>query len=167
VNLAKHRGPTPPAPPTSDLPQSRIPLRRDLPHHLARPGLRHATDHRHATLDDPRLLVRDLFQRVPELRHVVEHDVRDDRHQRVADVRAIEPPAEADFDHRDIAPPVAEVQEPQGGADLEERDGRAVPLQFAYHGRDLRHPRGEFRVRNGHAIDLDSLFDVFEVRRRE
>ena len=51
----------------------------------------------------------------------------------------VEPPAEADLDHRDVAPPAAEVQEAEGGADLEERVGGSPAASSSPHGR--RRPR--------------------------
>ena len=65
---------------------------------------------RHAALRDPGLVRRDLFDRLAEDIGMVEADVRDDRDDRRDEVRAVEQPADADFDHGDVDARAREVE---------------------------------------------------------
>ena len=72
-----------------------------------------------AALDDRRLLVGDLRDRVAQPVHVVEIDVGHDRHAAVPGMGRIEPPAETDLDHREIRADLGEAREDDGGQQLE------------------------------------------------
>ena len=51
----------------------------------------------------PAFSARDLAQRVAEVLHVVDADRRDQRGDRLDDVRRVEPPAHPHLEHRDVA----------------------------------------------------------------
>lgn len=68
----------------------------------ARLGHGLAYDDRHVGLDDARLLVGYLGERVAEKLRVVHGDIRDDRELGRDDVRAVEAAAQSHFDDRDI-----------------------------------------------------------------
>ena len=105
---------------TSSCFSGRFPAARHDPfNHGPGPCLRHAADDRHARLDDPCFLECDLLDAIPEHLRVVEADACDDRHQRRYDIRGVEAPTEADFDHGNVALLPQEMQEPQSRTDLE------------------------------------------------
>ena len=118
-----------------------------------------------ARLEDARLLARDLLKRITEDLRVVKADVRDDgARRRGDDVRRVEPAAEADLQHHNIAPPPPEPQHGRRRHELKLRrrvvHGGDARLQRLTHGSKLR-------VRHRHAVDLHALSEALKVRRRE
>ena len=130
--------------------------------YLAQDGahLRHLriADGARAGLEDARLLARDLRERITKDLRVVEADVRDDgARRRGNDVRRVEPAAEADLQHHDIAPPPPEPQHGRRRHELELR-------RRVVHGGDTRLQRlthgGKLRVGHRSAVDLHALSEA-------
>ena len=141
------------------------PLRADLVQDGAHLRRLRIADGARAGLEDARLLARDLLERIAEDLRVVEADVRDDgARRRGNDVRRVEPAAEADLQHHDVAPPPPEPQHGRRRHELKLR-------RRVVHGGDARLQRlahgGKLRVRHGHAVDLHALGEALEIRRCE
>ena len=66
----------------------------------------------------------------PRMRDVIEADAGDDRNEGSQHVGRIEPPAEPDFDDRQVDLLSHEVHEPQRGRHLEERRPLALGFQL-------------------------------------
>src|SRR5262249_13055588 len=111
-------------------------------------------------LDDPRLLPRDLLDRVAEDLGVIQADRGDDRHQRREDVGAIEPAAEADLDHGDVDLAFGEVEESERRRHLEEGAVAAFGESFDPVERLL-----EPALVGPLADDADALTEVDQMRR--
>ena len=86
----------------------------------ARLGHGLAYDDRHVGLDDARLLVGYLGERVAEKLRVVHGDIRDDRELGRDDVRAVEAAAQSHLDDRDIHLLLGKILEGQGRGEFEE-----------------------------------------------
>src|SRR5262249_28666404 len=71
-------------------------------YHLDQPWTRLSDDEWHPPLRDPRLLHRDLLQRVAEVLHVIHFNLRHRAHERRDDIGAVETPAQSHFDHGDV-----------------------------------------------------------------
>ena len=65
---------------------------------------------RHTRLDDPCLLVSDVRESWAKDGRVIVADVRDHRHERLADVRRIESAAEADLQHGNVHTPAVSAE---------------------------------------------------------
>ena len=138
------------------------PLRADLVQDGAHLRRLRIADGARAGLEDARLLARDLLERIAEDLRVVEADVRDDgARRRGNDVRRVEPAAETDLQHHDVAPPPPEPQHGRRRHELKLR-------RRVVHGGDARLQRlahgGKLRVRHGHAVDLHALGEALEIR---
>jgi len=135
--------------------------RREWPH-----------DDRDARLDDSGLLGGDAREVVAEDLHVVHSDRRDRGRERLRnDVRRIEPPAEADLEHRHVDLLIEEVGERRGGRDLEVGEGRIGVESFARGPGaalpvDALEELGERVVVDVDPADRDALVHLLEVRRR-
>ena len=134
------------------------PLRTDLAQDAAHLRRLRIADGARAGLEDARLLARDLRERIAEDLRVVEADVRDDgARRRGDDVRRVEPAAETDLQHHNIAPPPPEPQHGRRRHELELR-------RRVVHGSDARLQRlahgGKLRVRYRFAVDLHALSEA-------
>ena len=117
-----------------------------------------------AALDDRGLLAGDLGDRVAQAVHVVEVDVRHDRHAAVPGMGRVEPPAQADLDERQVGTDLGEAGEDDGGQQLEL--GRLAVTRRDPVGGDqdaLDQPREVVRG-DRPAIDLDPLAVGHQVR---
>ena len=134
------------------------PLRADLVQDGAHLRRLRIADGARAGLEDARLLARDLLERIAEDLRVVEADVRDDgARRRGDDVRRVEPAAETDLQHHNIAPPPPEPQHGRRRHELELR-------RRVVHGSDARLQRlahgGKLCVRYRCAVDLHALSEA-------
>jgi len=99
---------------------------------------------------------------------VVQIDAHDRRGRGLGDVRGVEPPAEADFEHGDVDLLTAEVGERGGRQHLEER---RVAAQHAPRDQPRRrvphlvHGAGESGAGDRATVDRDALVHPHEVRR--
>ena len=142
----------------------------------AQPGARPAQHRAHlrrlriadgarAGLEDARLLARDLRERVAEDLRVIQTDVRDDGAcRRADDIRRVQPAAEPDLEHHDVA---AAALKPEHGRRRHELKLRRLVV----HGRNARLQRlargSKLRVRDWLAVDLHALGELLEKRGRE
>ena len=156
------------------LDQPRPPPPTDRADHLPRLVERHAADHRDPPLDDARLLPGDGRQGVAQLPLVIEADAGDDRDQRAADVRGVQPAAQSHFQNGDVGLLAGEVEHRGRGEDLEK--GRpdlvaAAAGRLGVHRLDRRlnfRQEGEKSVvRAGQAVDRDPLLDPLQVGQGE
>ena len=115
-----------------DLDERGLPLAGDAPDHpQGRPALTPQTTGTPG-LDDARFFEGDLLQRRAEMLLVVLGDRGDDRDERPDDVGRVEPPAHAHFEDGDVDLALGELDEGQGGHDLEV--GRVVDELALGHG---------------------------------
>ena len=119
----------------------------------------------HAGLHNPRLFQRDLLDRVAEELHVIHAHLGDDADRRGDDIRRVEPPAEADLDHRDIDLFLREAAKRERRAQFELGDLHAVLLAGLHRGPYTFHQRGQLIARNRFAVDADALVVYLDIRR--
>lgn len=127
----------------------------------ARLGHGLAYDDRHVGLDDARLLVGYLGERVAEKLRVVHGDIRDDRELGRDDVRAVEAAAQSHLDDRDVHLLLGKIFEGQGRGEFEERGVERLEETTL-----LPHEIDHILLGHHHAIDADALAEVHEVRTR-
>ena len=127
----------------------------------ARLGHGLAYDDRHVGLDDARLLVGYLGERVAEKLRVVHGDIRDDRELGRDDVRAVEASAQAHLDDRDVHFLLGKILEGQSRGEFEERGVERLEETTL-----LPHEIDHIVLGHHHAVDADALAEVHEVRTR-
>ncbi len=119
--------------------------------------------------EDAGLLAGDLGDGVAEVVLMVEGDVGDDGDEGVDDVGGVEAAAEAYFEDGYVDFLLSEVEEGEGGEDLEEawvvREGSLADEAFGC-GVYVEVEAGEVFVGDLDAVDLDALVDAGEVGRR-
>ena len=117
-----------------------------------------------AALDDRGLLAGDLGDRVAQAVHVVEVDVRHDRHAAVPGMGRVESPAQADLDQRQVGTDLGEAGEDDGRQQLELGRLAVTRRDPVGGGQDaLDQPREVVRG-DRPAIDLDPLAVGHQVR---
>ena len=115
-------------------------------------------DEGYPRLDDPRLLARDLFERVPQVLLVVQRHVGDRGDRRRDHVGRVEAPAESHLDAGALHPLLGEDVQREEGGRLEERHTQAI--------REGTQPGGgggKARGRDGAAVDHDAFPEGAEV----
>ena len=121
------------------------------------------SDDRHAWLKNPRLLDRDLAQRLAELFRMIDPDPTHQAYRRFANRRAVQPPAHAGFHDRRIDLLVLEVQPRQCGKNLEKRRRIHRPHHIQRLGHAI-HQRRQPPLGDQPIPDANPLADIFQVR---
>ena len=141
------------------------PLRRRQ-QHAARGLFLPAQHDGHAGLHDTRFFQRNLFDRIAKQLHVIHAHFGNDADGGADDIRRVKPPAEADFDHRDIDFFFFKAAEGKRRAQLELGDVHALFFAFLHRGPDAFHQCGQLFARNGFAVQADALVIDLDIRRR-
>src|SRR6185295_80634 len=133
-----------------------------LPNRIRGLGLLDPGERRPAGAQDARLLARDGGEGVPQVLAVIEADRGDEGEDRIAQVRGIEPAAEAHFDDGEVHPLLGEPGEGCQG-DRFEVGGGSTGLALG-ESDEVRQQPGEPGGRDRPAVDPQPLLDALEMR---
>ncbi len=142
---------------------------RRIAHHVHRRAVLRPRHHRRARLDDAGLFGGDLGRGVPEPGRVVEPDAADNGYVgRIDGVRGIQPPAQAHFQHHDIAFHLGKVQQRHRGHQLEFR-GVVTGFHRYRFGLLAHGERDAAQIVGGNvlAVYADTLLEALDVGARE
>lgn len=151
---------------TADLVQGGRTLRGDGSDGRGRFTLGHAADDRDSRLDDPSLLRGDFAQRLAEDVLMVQADGGDRRDCRRASIGAVQPSAEADFQHHRAAIAPFEMQQRHCRGQVKEcRRTASVVVQRIGGLADRGDQFHDFRLCRLRAVDDKPFFQVHQVGR--